>query len=195
MCLCGCQTTKETKKKRKTKTTRKFESTTIEADLYGFEKADYEEFNSLAKDNGLGETPNYFDGVVGDVRYAHTDASVPGSKGIYLSVVQEDEKEWLVFFEAEPLTNRESLDSMIGRNVRVFGCFGDLSIAYEEPVVSLYYDKCHIEDLDNEEIFTYEDFTNHLVPYMIWFSNIGFLNEVNCPNNRAVHFVLSRHKQ
>ena len=139
----------------------------------GFEKAEYEKFNSPAKDNGLYGTPLYFDGTVGEVRNLFADQSQPFSNYLYLSVNQADGKEWLLEFEPEPATKRDVLESLSGKKVRVFCVYIGLSIEYEKPVGSLYYTSpsCKILDSENDTEITYKDVINDVEPVVKWCDN------------------------
>jgi hypothetical protein len=111
----------------------------------------------------------YFDGVVGDLRSVFIDQTTPGNDFIYLSVTQDDGKEWLTEFYPEPVTNRNVLESMVGKKVRVYGVYEGLSIDYKKPVVSLYnYSTCKIELFDNNKVFTLKELSNDVDTMVAW---------------------------
>ncbi len=174
--LCGCRSTKKagsTGQSDQHQTENKTEGKTIA----GFEKAEYEKFNSFAKDNGLRGTRIYFDGVIGDVRYVLIDQSIPGSDSLYLSITQDDGKEWLLKFMPEPITDRTKLESMAGKKVRAFCVYEGLSNDYLKPAVSLYYERCWIT-LEEKQTFTWQDFTNNVETIAAW-----------CDENNRVLYV------
>ena len=165
--LCGCRSRKNEPNKQSDQQQSESKSEDKKIGGITYEKAEYEKFNSYAKDNGLKGTHIYFDGVIGDVLYASLDKTIPGSDSLYLRITQDDGKEWLLEFEAEPITDRAKLESMAGKKARVFCVYEGLSNEYLKPAVSLYYDKCWIK-LEKKQTLRWDDFTNNVETLTAW---------------------------
>lgn len=177
--MCSCRRSQDGKTNSKSdKTQRKTTKSedlidSDQSEIDGFEKAEYEKFNSYAKDNGLGGTLIYFDGIAGNVKYASSDLSVPGGNSYYLSVFQLDGKEWLVWFPEEPITDKEELDSLLGKSVRVYGAYTGLSNEYQKPSVEILEDNCRIEDLKKGKDYEASDFSNDVDTLITWCDENG----------------------
>ena len=169
--LCGCRSTQENDngESDQQKTESKSGKKTI--DGVSFEKAEYEKFNSDAKDNGLHGKLIYIDGVVGDLRSASTDQSKPYSDYLFLSIIQDDGSEWLLELKPEPETNREKIEAMAERKVRLYCVYEGLSTDYKKPIVSFYSSliSCHIFDKEDKVKIYWEDCKSDVKAMVAWF--------------------------
>ncbi len=96
----------------------------------GFEKADYEKFNSLASENGLGWTKIYVDGTISSL--------FNDSNGIMgLTFQQDDGKEWIISVGVEPIISRQRLEAIVGSKGRIYGIYPGLSLEYKKPMILL----------------------------------------------------------
>lgn len=162
------------------------ETTVSENIINGFELAEYDKFNSPKSENGLGGTKVYLDGIVGSVRYTQTDLTIPGSNCLYLSVVQEDGNEWLLFFGSEPATIRSALEDLSGKTVRVYGIYEGLSIAYSKPVAHIYEEGCCIEDKSTGLRYKSDDLSRNDSSIIAWLDENDcaiYCDEIQRPEN------------
>lgn len=115
----------------------------------GFEKADYERFNSYASENGLGDTPIYIEGKVLNQTKTDEDSSLPM---LSLVVEQEDGNRWV----ASAIYDSE-IDGIEDKNVRIFGTYTGFSDIFNLPAMAIAtedkenYDKARIEEEKNGE--------------------------------------------
>ena len=117
----------------------------------GFEKAEYDRFNSLASENGLGGTKVYIDGTISEVIFDETNI-------MGLIVKQADDNEWIISIGQEPRFSYDKLNAMIGTSVRVFGVYPGLSLEFKKPMLLMYTEeKCRIE-ASSDKTYYFEDF-------------------------------------
>lgn len=97
----------------------------------GFEKAEYEKFDSFASENGLGGTRIYVSGTVGKA-FSYSNAA-----GICLA--QEDGREWAINFWGEDDKKIEDeLENIIGNKIEIFGEYIGYSDTMDMPVIKIY---------------------------------------------------------
>lgn len=157
--LCGCGGKKTNVQKTKESETVQ---TVVEQDasesIDGFQKPDYEKFNSYASDNGLGGTPIYIEGKV----LNQTKLGDSTSPVLALVVEQEDGKRWCV-----SLTFDSELEGIKEKNVRVFGSYQGYSDVMNLPAMivaiedSELMDKARIEIKENGEYKTVWSFMDY----------------------------------
>lgn len=120
--------------------------------INGCERADYDKYNSPASENGLDGTKIFLDGIAYECEE---------SDGVlWLIIQQSDEKKWLVGFSDEPEKDKDMMDDIVGKSVRVFGKYLGYSDAYEMPAFSVQDEKgCIQEDQNGEwiDIWTFSD--------------------------------------
>lgn len=95
----------------------------------GFEKAEYEKFNSYASENGLDGTPIYITGKI--INKAAQDDEL-----LSFIVEQEDRNKWVVGIPVSDNEN-EIIDGLINKNVRAFGTYTGFSDKFNVPCIVL----------------------------------------------------------
>ena len=104
----------------------------------GFEKAEYEKFNSYTSENGLGDTPIYIEGKVISQTKLEDGKSANAQLPQIVCIVEEDGgNRWSVSYYGETL----DIDD---KNVRIFGTYIGLSDVFNLPSMAV-----GIEDDDN----------------------------------------------
>ena len=161
--LVGCSSTTTHETSEKSKSTTKQLDTNVD----GFELAEFERFNSPARDNGLGGTHIYFDGTVKNVLIDSTES-------IGLIITQSDGNEWFTEFGKEPAADMTKIESLVGKKIRVYGVYSGYVLGLEKPAIELYETdyscgKCHIETLNtNNETYMFTDFLNDSDTMAAW---------------------------
>lgn len=115
----------------------------------GFEKAEYEKFNSYASENGIGDTPIYIEGKVINQTELEDGKSANAQLPQIVCIVEEDgENRWSVSYYGETL----DIDD---KNVRIFGTYIGFSDVFNLPSMAVgiededNYDKARIEIEEN----------------------------------------------
>lgn len=122
----------------------------------GFEKADYEKYNSYASENGLGDTLIYIEGTVQSKK---TNDNV-----LSFILRQDDGNEWLVsILQSVSIEKYEGIvDELIGKRVRAFGIYNGYSDKYNMPFVALLDENSRIDVENNpnefETVYTFIDY-------------------------------------
>lgn len=96
------------------------------SNIDGFEKAEYEKFNSYASENGLDGTPIYIEGEV-------ISQTIVGSSEIpLLSIIveQNDGNRWCVAISSD-----SKIDAISYKNIRAFGMYGGFSDVFNLPTM------------------------------------------------------------
>lgn len=98
-------------------------------EIDGFEKAEYEKFNSYASQNGLDGTAIYITGKI-------INKTTQDDELLSFIVEQEDGNRWDVGI---PISDNESeiIDDLINKNVRVFGTYTGFSDKLNVPCIVL----------------------------------------------------------
>ena len=115
----------------------------------GFEKAEYDRFNSYASENGLGDTPIYIEGKVINQTELEDGKSANAQLSQIVCIVEEDGgNRWSVSYYGETL----DIDD---KNVRIFGTYLGFSDVFNLPSMAVgieddnKYDKARIEIKEN----------------------------------------------
>lgn len=154
----------------------------------GFEKPEYDKFNSYASENGLGGTYIYVEGKA--IELTLTEAAV----GV---IIQEnDGNKWVVGFPSYNGFGYDAQENLVNRlidsEIRVFGQYDGFSRKVNLPFIALvandedydYIDKVRIEsenkDGEYETVWSYEEYKNEV----IWEFAL-FDNETNCEENTS----------
>lgn len=128
----------------------KAEETLREAEsIDGFEKAEYDRFNSYASENGLGDTPIYIEGKVLNQTELEDGKSANAQLPQIVCIVEDDGgNRWSVSYYGEVL----DIDD---KNVRIFGTYIGFSDVFNLPSMAVgiedeyNYDKARIEIEEN----------------------------------------------
>lgn len=132
MCGCGGQSEEE-KTDSKIQNTQEIpesvdESTTQLDSIDGFEKAEYEKFNSYAYENGLDGTLIYTEGkVLSQTKIADSDPPI-----LSIVIEQEDGNRWNVCVISD-----SKLDEIQDEEIRVFGTYSGFSDAINLPSMNV----------------------------------------------------------
>lgn len=89
-----------------------------------YERADFEKFNSPAKENKLAGTKIYIDGIILDI-----DDTSSG-------ILFDGRNEWRIAFLFD---NREELEPFLGRKLRIFGIYDDCNSFFGLQVTCLKF--------------------------------------------------------
>ena len=101
--------------------------------IEGYEKADFEKYNSNASENGLADTKIYFEGILNKTELLKADGTV--SILGYIDV--ESNNTWLVQLHFVPAVSETHYDRVIGKKVLVRGVYSGFSGTKQLPVVVL----------------------------------------------------------
>lgn len=106
------------------------ESSDIKESITGFDKAEFDKYNSHADENGLGGNNIYIDGVVKEkVIYDNTIAFV---------LEQNIDEHWIVAVGTFPIWSDLKIDELIGCKIRVFGEYIGFSDKIKMPSIRLF---------------------------------------------------------
>ena len=136
--------------------------------INGFEKAEYDRFNSYASENGLEGTLIYVDGVV----LSQEDISTEELPASNLIVEQEDGNVWVV-----GLCYANELNQLTGKTIRAFGEYIGFSDRYNVPsMVILDEDrKSQLQEKNENGIYeTIWSFSDYMEEYL---KENGMINE------------------
>lgn len=131
----------------------------------GFEKAEYEKFNSYACENGLDGSLIYIEGkVLSQTKLDDKDSDIPI---LVLIIEQESENRWCAAVHSDA-----ELNSIEDEEVRIFGTYVGFSDVFNLPSIDVAttneenYDKARIDVLndsgDYETIWKFSDYANQV---------------------------------
>lgn len=129
------------------------EETLEEFIIDGFEKAEYEKYNSYASENGLAGDLIYVEGtVINQTIIADSDIDA-------LSVVieQEDGNRWCIGVPVE-----SKIEEIEGKNVRIFGTYQGFSDAVNLPAIIVASEDAKIQVKENGEYKTVWSFMDYV---------------------------------
>lgn len=157
--LCGCGSNETSvQEPKESETEQAVVKQDVSESIDGFQKPEYEKFNSYASDNGLGGTPIYVEGkVLNQTRLGDSTPPV-----LALVVEQEDGKRWCV-----SLTSDSEIEDIKEKNVRVFGSYQGYSDVMNLPamVVAIEDDalieKARVEVKENGDYNTVWSFMDY----------------------------------
>ena len=104
----------------------------------GFEKANFDKFNSPASENGLGGTLIFVDGIV--------NSKIEADNVLSFLLKQDDGCSWIISVTGNPKDDGYIVDSIIGQEVRVFGEYIGYSTVYNMPSIAVANEKGHIDE-------------------------------------------------
>lgn len=123
--------------------------------ISGFEKADYERFNSYASENGLDGTLIYVDCTIDSM------IEVNGVVALLLNDSGNEENKWILSFSEPTYMIEEQVDNVIGKEVRVFGEYIGKSKLLQMPALTIVdQDSNYYIELDDETELTFMDFVD-----------------------------------
>jgi len=99
----------------------------------GFEKAEYDKYNSRATDNGLKGTLIYFTGELKEIELIENS----GSNTIFGYVTDYAGHKWMVCMNSEQYVAGDYYDEYIGKEVCVRGRYNGYAVDFECPFVFL----------------------------------------------------------
>ena len=97
----------------------------------GYEKAEFDKYNSNASENGLGGTRIYFEGEITKTEILNAD----GTTTILGYVEDVDKNNWLVMLHFVPAVSETQFDSVVGKPVVLRGVYDGFSGTKKLPVV------------------------------------------------------------
>lgn len=122
----------------------------------GYIYPEFEKFNSFATENGLSGTKIYIDGNIVDF--------IPSESFYEYRIKDTNDHEWMLIISDISIVNDELVNSLIGKNVRVFSEYIGWSGVYEIPCLSLFdeegelWKRNKIIDKDNNQGYLAIDF-------------------------------------
>lgn len=126
--------------------------------INGFEKAEYEKFNSPAEENGLGGTKVYISGRAAE------NVLVEEEELLVFTLIQDDGKLWLiglpVISESEEFRAEIVKESILGKNIEVYGVYEGLSETLQMPAAALCYEGTEIrlkKENTYETVWNFDD--------------------------------------
>ena len=130
-----------------------FSASSDDDSINGFSKAEFERFNSLASENGLGGSKIFADGTITEL--------ITNPTGIMAFVLQQDvNNEWLIQVGLDPIYDRDMAEGLVGKKIRVFGIYPGLSLEYEKPLIMLWDANAHIQDEDKNKYYQNDFLSN-----------------------------------
>lgn len=147
-------------KKEEVNTGEQEELITETEEIDGFEKAEYDKFNSYASENGLGDTPIYIEGKVLNQTIVDENSEFPILNFV---VEQEDGNRWL----ASIISDTEIKD-IEEKQVRIFGTYTGFSDVFNLPamaVIPLDEDKMKLARVEVEDNGEYTEIWNYYDNY------------------------------
>lgn len=128
-------------------------SAAIPETINGFEKAEYEKYNSPAKENGLGDTRIY---ITGEVSFKVTTESFLGL------ILKDSNNYWIVYISDCPDEDGHIVDDMLNCDVRIFGIYAGFSGVFKMPHIEVNCENGLIEELKTggkyETVFSFNDY-------------------------------------
>lgn len=110
-----------------------FDEATVSEFVDGYEKAEFEKYNSNASENGLGDTRIYFSGKITKTEILNAD----GTTSILGYVEDDTNNTWLVQLHFVPAVSETQFDSVIGKPIVLRGVYTGFSGTKKLPVVVL----------------------------------------------------------
>jgi hypothetical protein len=107
------------------------DSAELAAFTEGYEKAEFDKYNSNASENGLGGTRIYFEGKITKTEILNAD----GTTTILGYVEDIDKNNWLVMLHFVPAVSETQFDSVVGKPVVLRGVYDGFSGTKKLPVV------------------------------------------------------------
>ena len=101
--------------------------------IYGYEKAEFEKYNSFASENGLGDTRVYLHCTLVETEVLSAD----GTKTLLGYITDDSENTWLVMIHVIPIVSESSFDRYIGKPLIMRGVYSGYSGLKEMPVLVL----------------------------------------------------------
>ena len=106
----------------------------VPKDFYdGYIEADFSDYNSPAKENGLGGTRIYIIGTLQKIEIMDLN----GNDGILGYIVDDNGNTWLLKLNATPIVEKTHYDVAIGRRVCCTGVYNGFSAVKQMPSVTL----------------------------------------------------------
>lgn len=133
--------------------------------INGFERADFQKYNSYASENGLKFDLIYVDGVVDEI-YSSSSGTI--MRVILLTDI--DGNKWAVSAENKPFLELPDIDELPGKNVRVFFMYGGFSDKLNCPSGYLLYTG-YVEDLSTGK--TYACTSGDMKDICVWIDEYG----------------------
>lgn len=101
----------------------------------GYEKADFDKFNSYASENGLGDTKVWIEGKIEKIE--DISVTVDGSDTLcyYCIIKQPDNKKWIALIGCDGYISREELEARISDRIVLNGLYEGFSDKYQMPYV------------------------------------------------------------
>ncbi|MBQ6894845.1 MAG: hypothetical protein IJN40_05075 [Clostridia bacterium] len=132
------------------------------ANIDGFQRANFDKFNSPASENGLGGTKIYIDGILEDV-------DIIKDTNILYGVLNDNAGKWNVNISLEGKEFIKKAELLEGVSVRLFGVYAGFSSKFERPTVDLI----KLTKLETAESF-------HALEYMSFYSAAydGFIDGI-----------------
>lgn len=103
----------------------------------GFEKPEYDKFNSYASENGLGKTLVYIEGKV------LSQTKLEDNEIVAIIIEQEDKNRWVV-----AMPPKAKIEQLKEQTLRIFGSYGGYSDVFNLPAINLASEKIE----ENEKI-------------------------------------------
>lgn len=153
----------------------------------GFERANFDKFNSYASKNGLKDTKVFIDGVV--------EEKIVAGDTVAFSL-KDGQNFWVIVAGELPDYDEQNVDKIVGKNVRIYGYYNGYSKTVDMPAVH-----CDIEDArivlsdtsgeESEKISNSDNLENinysRIEPSLI----MAFvdMNVVGRPENISIHSI------
>lgn len=99
----------------------------------GYEKAEFDKYNSPASENGLGDSKIYFYCTLDETEILEAD----NTTSILGYVTDDSGNMWLVHLHVVPIVSETAFDSYIGKGLVLRGVYGGFSEVKQMPVVTL----------------------------------------------------------
>lgn len=100
---------------------------------YGYEKAEFDKYNSYATENGLADTKIYIECTINEIEILEAD----GTESIIGYVTDEEENHWLVHMHVVPIVSETYFDKYIGKRVVMKGVYSGFSGKMQMPFMVL----------------------------------------------------------
>jgi len=101
--------------------------------ITGYEKAEFDKYNSPASENGLGDSRIYFYCTLDKTEILEAD----GTTSILGYVTDDGGNEWLIQLHFVPAVSKTAFDSYVGKDLVLRGVYSGFSGTKEMPVVVL----------------------------------------------------------
>ena len=101
----------------------------------GYEFGEFDRFNSLASENGLGDTMIWFNGTYDAVNTMDLPEVKAGLQTYFATVTDEDGHEWFVQLDLNELEPIEKYTELEGHRLCIVGQYQGYSQLYDLPAV------------------------------------------------------------